>query len=686
MNQTNRRWSWAGLCLLAGYGTPLASAAMVLALGLGFWEQWRLDRRLALPWTWAMLGASALAFALLTYRDALERVRRQPLGVLRPRLLLLVPVLALWVWAFPGFSGNRFRPLPTLAWLAGLALLYVAFAADRPAAAVDRRRSRAGPGPGLVVPWHLVALLGIAAVGAFLRLSQLDAIPREMGVDMPLKYENAREIMNGQFMIFCPRYPGREALYFYLIAAYGKLFGLGFFAIKFTSAWLGLVTIPVLYGVASHLFDRQVALVAAAFLAVSKWHVILSRTGYRAVMVPLTVLILIFLLVRALESGRGRDFVLAGICLGLGLYTYNAFLIVPPAMVAVVTVELLRAGRRSFARYGWGVLGLGLAAVGVYLPLARYALESPQSYLFRVASRVTDVETPLPRDLVRTFANNLWRTAGMFNLQGDSMFYINVPYQRELGVITGVLFLFGLAYALLHWRRGYNAMLLIFLGALVLPTALAISFPQEVPNAIRAAGVMAPVYLLAGIPLVLLYRRVAALLANGIQLPLAISLGWGSDWRRRWQGRIALNSAVLAGVVLVVLVGLEYRETWRAYFRDYVRILPGRNYAISLELARALDDFASEGPAYIKDWPYWYDGNAVRAQLKVTPRDWDWHLSELDPAKPPLSTAQGQVLVIVHPQDLQALAALRRAFPKGVAINHRDNAGRVAFITFYGER
>ena len=144
--------------------------------------------------------------------------------------------------------------------------------------------------------------------------------------------------------------------------------------------------------------------------------------------------------------------------------------------------------------------------------------------------------------------------------------------------------------------------------------------------------------------------------------------------------------AGLAIVVLLALVGIEYRETWRAYFRDYVRFLPGHNYAISLELARVLDGFITEGPAYIKDWPYWYDGNAVRAQLKVTPREWDWHLSELDVTQPPLSTVQGPVLVIVHPEDRQALAALRSAFPKGVAINHRDNAGQVAFITFYGER
>ncbi len=114
--------------------------------------------------------------------------------------------------------------------------------------------------------------------------------------------------------------------------------------------------------------------------------------------------------------------------------------------------------------------------------------------------------------------------------------------------------------------------------------------------------------------------------------------------------------------------------------------LPGRNYAITLEMARVLDDFAPQGPAYIKVWPHWFDGNALRAQLRIKEPTWDWELADLDPAAPPLSTVQGRFLVIVHPGDVAMLEALYGAFPRGVAIEHYAYDGRVAFVTFYGER
>ena len=680
MNQTERRAVWPDLSSLAR-GRP-AALAMVVALAAGLWGQWWVDRRGLGVWSGLLLVAGGALFALLAAADPLERAREQPAGVARPRLGALALSAVLAAAAFPGFTGNRFRLLPTLAWLASLGLLFFACYRRGPSG----RQGWKLPRQGLNISWHALALVGVLAVGAALRLWQLDAIPREMGVDMPHNYENARAIMGGRFMIFCPSYPGRESLFFYLLAAYSKVFGLGFFSIKFVCVLVGLATILALYGVGRYLFDREVGLVAAAALAVSKWHVILSRTGYRAVLVPLLVLAVIYGLARALRSGRGTDFALAGVLMGLGLYTYNAFLIVPALVAAALVVELAMGGRGALRRYGWGIVALVGAAVIVYLPLARYALESPGQYLWRVATRVSDVEVPLPRDLLRVFAGNLWRAAGMFNVRGDQVFYINVPFQRQLGAVSAVLFVFGLACALVRLRRGHYGTLLVFLGGLILPTALAVAFPHEVPSAVRAAGVIAPAYLLVGLPAVLLRRRLVALWPQGIHQPLTLSLAVPPrlDWQ--WRGRVAVNVRALAAAGLVLLGALELGETRRAYFRDYVRHLPQGNYAISLELARALDEFCGQGEAYIKVWPYWYDGNAVRAQLRVTPRTWNGELNDLDPARPPLSTARGQVMVIVNPQDERALQALRAAFPRWVAVGHRDYEGRVAFITFYGER
>ncbi|MDI7277909.1 MAG: glycosyltransferase family 39 protein, partial [Anaerolineae bacterium] len=595
--------------------------------------------------------------------------------------------LVLGALAFPGFSGNRFRALPTLAWLMALACLYLAFAewAGRRGEATGEATPAAG-GEGRALPhgvhlsWEVLLVLGIVLVGAFLRLYRLDAIPREMGVDMPLKYENAREIMQGQFMIFCPRYPGRESLLFYLVALYGKLFGLGHFAIKFTTAFIGVVTIPVLYVLARYLYGREVAVVAAALLAVSKWHVILSRCGYRSILVPLFVALVMLASARALRRASGTGFVVTGVVLGLGMYTYNSFLVVPPALAVLLAVEMARSGRGCLRRYGWGLIGLALAAALLCLPLGRYVLEEPRTYAFRVATRLTGAEVPLPAEPLQVLVGNLWRAAGMFNLRGDGVSYVNVPHQRHLGALSAAFFVSGLAYTLVRWRRGHGAMVLGFLGAMVLPSALAVAFPREVPSAGRASGAITSAYLLAGLPLVVLWRLVPLRALDPAQRRLR------ALWASQGWGRRLLPAGIVPGLALTALLGLELRETWQAYFRDYVRHLPGGNYAISLEIARVLDEFEGEGESYVMVWPHWFDGNALRAQLMVKSTSWDWELPRLDPAEPPLSTARGKVLFVVHPSDEATLRMLQECFPRGVAISHRDNNGQVAFVTFYGER
>jgi hypothetical protein len=134
------------------------------------------------------------------------------------------------------------------------------------------------------------------------------------------------------------------------------------------------------------------------------------------------------------------------------------------------------------------------------------------------------------------------------------------------------------------------------------------------------------------------------------------------------------------------VLGAEARATYVAYFRDYVWQQPDHNYSISLEMARAIEGFGDSGRAYILSAPYWYDGNAVRAQLGRTPEEWDLELPELVPGQPPLDGRPGKVMVIVHPGDRAALETLSAAFERGIVLEHSTYDGTPAFLTFYGER
>jgi len=636
-------------------------------------------------WLYAL---AAILFVALYGPQALEAMEAEPAERKRPlRWLLILAAAILGVLAFPRFHGNLFRPDATALWGAGLALLgLAAWLGDAHPKAEQAPGEKRFSSSGLMVSWHHLALLGIMLLGAFYRLYKIDLIPAEMGCDLPHNYNNIRLILRHEFLIFFPSFPGREALFFYLAAPFCRLFGLSHTTIKMSASLVGVFTLPILYLLGKELFNREVGLWAAFFLSISHWHIILCRVGYRASTVPPLVALVWYFLVRGLKTRRRWFYALAGLCLGLGLYTYPAFMVVPFWVVLVLLTRFL-VGRGRVLLADWDSVFLLVAmAVFVYIPLARYAYEQPLSYGFRAATRITSLEQPLPKDILGTLLQTTSRALLMFNYSGDGVFIANVPFLRELGFFTAVLFVLGVAYTLWRWRWGYNLTVPASLGVMLLPTILSLAFPHEVPNAIRAIGALPAAMLLPAMALTLVRRRMAEAhppqLAREMRVLITADglprLEWRWRWRRPWRE--------LMVALLIAVLGIEAWATYSIYFREYVHHLPMDNYSISLALAQAIDDFADDGEAYIKTMPYWYDGNAVRAQLRRTDQSWHNELDALRPEAPPFVGPPGKFMVILHPQDVEALRVLQEAFPRGIALKHLDHRGEIAFLTFYGER
>ena len=107
---------------------------------------------------------------------------------------------------------------------------------------------------------------------------------------------------------------------------------------------------------------------------------------------------------------------------------------------------------------------------------------------------------------------------------------------------------------------------------------------------------------------------------------------------------------------------LEAHAAYPLYFDDYVEHLPEQNYSISLEMARPIDDFSDDGESYIKIGPYWDDGNAVRAQLRREDQSWNNELAP-GPGSGAPGGRPGKFMVILHPDDPEALETLQQHFP-----------------------
>jgi hypothetical protein len=665
------------------------AALIVAAVIAGIWAQGRIDVRQSVSLAVGTMAFAAIVFVISTARIAWlapTRPSAQGQGHLRTRRWATAGAIISFLSVL-GQGDNQMRLWPTLAWLMGMALLWWGVGEDDAPPLMPRLRIWwQAHRQGITVGWTGWALLAILVVAGYLRFRLLDQIPAEMGVDMPLIYDNIKDLLAGQIHIFFTRHPGRESLYFYLAWLPAHFLGPSHLLIKAVSAAIGMATIVLIYFVGAYLCDRRVGLLAAAVLAVDRWHLILSRTGYRASLMPFFTLLVLWLGARALDSRRDRDYVLLGLATGLGLHTYNSFLAMPFVVLAGLVVQGLLRGGIGWLRQSWRSLGLWAVATGlIYLPLARYALQHTDSYLFRVSTRITGVEAALPQDLLKTLLGNVWNMLLMFNWQGDTVFYINVPMLRQLGLVTAPLLAIGLAAALWRWRRGHVALwLVIWLGSMS-PTALALAFPQEVPNAVRACGAIGPTVLFVAAALVLAGRGIAAALpGSGWQHRLQVAIDDG----RRWEWNLALPAQArwLAVIPVVALLMWQATETSHLYFNDYVQRLPDQNYSITLEMARVIDDSAGGGQAVIVPWPYWYDGNALRVQLEILGRPMIPEVPQPALDQPPLRDLRGAVLFIYHPDDKETEAKLRAWFPQALAINHLRYDGAVAFKSLWGTK
>ncbi len=639
---------------------------LLAALALGTAGQLLLDLR-----TGVVLGAVLLSFGALIFgffAPAQHRPQEASTSSINEpvRWLPLVGALLLGLVSLMGFAGNRYTLHGLTLWAGSLCWVLLThlpsdFRLNRPRFPIRVQLSLS----------DLVVLFSVL-MGSFFRLYRIHMLPLEMGCDLPLIHANIAQILGGEFPIFFESHPGREGLFFYLTAPLAAVAGLSHTSIKVAAALTGMLTIPVVYWLGREMFDPWTGALAAFLLSFSHWHIILSRVGYRAILMPLLVSLSLLFLVRGLKTGKDIHYVLSALFAGLGLQSYNAFMVVPPVLGLALVLARLLSRRWQLAIHWHQVVLWAIVVLLAALPLLSYVLENPQRYVYRAATRVTSIESALPESPALTWLGNVGKAMAMFNYQGDSIYVNNVPRHRQLGFVTAVLFAFGAVYSVLQVRRHQVWLLWLLFAGTMLPSTLALAFPDEVPSAVRSIGALPFAMLISAIGL----RSAGAWLVSA----------WSGTPDSTASRSSTRTLIVVLGTGLCAGLAMEILGVYPLYFKRYAMAQPLQNQSISLEMARTIDDFADDGEAYILSAAHWYDGNAVRAQFKRTPRQWSNELMALEPGKPPLDGEAGKVLVILHPDAREALELLEHSFEKQIVLEHRWKDGSLAFKAFYGER
>jgi 4-amino-4-deoxy-L-arabinose transferase-like glycosyltransferase len=460
----------------------------------------------------------------------------------------------------------------------------------------------------------LVAIVTVIAVAALLRLIHLGQIPSCLEYDEAANVILAGEIATGKsFPVFIRPYTGKEALYFYLAAGTMRLAGVTPFALRLTSAFLGVLTIALTYWLARELLatsgagrmsSRWVPLYSAALVAVSYWQVNLSRFGYRAIVLPPLLALTFGTLFRALRTGGRGWTALAGAWAGLSAYTYSSVRVLP-ILLLLIWAWVLVARRRQWRTWAGHFLLFGLAAGATFAPLGIFFLRNPETFSVRLA-QVSVLSPAVNRG---DPWGTLWRTLraawGMWTVAGDANALYNAPGKPVFDAAVGAFFYLGLVVCLWQSLKGPDpssdrrspgtgpsrlpyVALLAWLVVMMVPNVLS---ALGVPHNLRAMAVVPVAFILTGMGLV-----TALHWAGQLASWAAHRLGWQSS---RDAGCAARRRALSFALVLVVLVGGEGARTYRDYLAWAHSAAPYYKGNEALIDAAALIDAHPEAVPYV---------------------------------------------------------------------------------------
>ncbi|MFH1354488.1 MAG: glycosyltransferase family 39 protein [bacterium] len=371
-----------------------------------------------------------------------------------------------------------------------------------------------------------LAVFVVVLVAIGFRFYDITNYPPGLFPDEAANGEDALLILEGDYRPFYPRGNGREALFFFLEALSIKLFGIGAWQLHMVSAVIGALTVVATYFATRIWFGRLAGVLAALFLATSHWHVTLSRTGFRAILIPLFLAAFTALTGYVIAAiGRkkaGWSYVyaaLAGAALAGGFYTYIAYRVMVGVVGGIFVLLLLAAvhpkiGFPHFRRYGRQLAVGAVAAVLVLAPLGWYFGQNPEDFVGR-AGQVSVFSKDLQEQvgggkLLPTLAYTAETTLmSFFAGPGDVNWRHNVAGFALLNPLVGLLFLLGLAWTIhgtvlvaykvmrgqeVHLGMIFPYLLLLLLGMLmpVITTA------QGLPHGLRSIGLAFPIFLLAG--------------------------------------------------------------------------------------------------------------------------------------------------------------------------------------------
>ena len=374
-----------------------------------------------------------------------------------------------------------------------------------------------------------------------------------------------------------------EGLYRYLCVPFLALLGPVPLAVRLPAALAGAATVGLTFLAGRRLLGDFPAVMAAGLLAVSPWHVPLSRVGFRAILLPAAAAALVWLAMVAVgKSAKGAvqarlyAWPAAALVAGLGLYSYAVAKLFLPMLVLLLVWVLRDVCVKQPRRVLLGAALLLLMAI----PAARWTWAGRGQVRFQQISVFAPQQVQRSAEALRRGHPDLrlahwvashpaltvtWTLCSNYLshfhpryllTRGDENLRHSPSGVGQMFWVEGTLLLLGVAGAL--WRRSLADRIL--LGWFLLGPLADSLTNDRVPNALRSLPTVPAAQLLAASGFLVLWAALRARRRFALVLTASLAVGLGVEVAR-YQLRYFTTYAAEAG------------PYWNAAYAEGVQLL-----------------------------------------------------------------------------------------------------------------
>lgn len=262
--------------------------------------------------------------------------------------------------------------------------------------------------------WLLLAL--IVALSLVLRIYKVTEIPPSLNWDEVSIGYNAYSILKtghdewGEFLPVHFKSYGEYKLPAQIYASIPAIFifGLNDFSVRITPVIYGTLTVLILFFLARRIFNNPIiGLISALFLAISPWHLQLTRGSFESSFSAFWVVLGIWFFVKAFGSDNKKIvdikwLFLSMVPFALSIYTYNSARVFTPLFLTAIFVLF----RKQLLIRWKAVVMMIVLFILMMVPLIQFTLSGEGSARYKLVS-ITDDPGLVPRINERRGASSL---------------------------------------------------------------------------------------------------------------------------------------------------------------------------------------------------------------------------------------------------------------------------------------